>query len=176
MRRALIATAMTLLIGGDALAQSQPVAPTPACPATPTPPPAELAGWADAQPAVAAADPVSAGKVGIAEGRAVEARLVKSAALRFAAQPEKAGASDSYGGLLTFTAKTSGTYRVALGSGAWVDVVRDGKPVTSSAHGHGPVCSGIRKMVDFPLTAGDHLIQIAGSATPAIRLLAVRLP
>lgn len=176
MRRALIATAMTLLIGGDALAQSPAAASAPACPAIAAPPPAELPGWTDTQPAMAAADPVSAGKVGIAEGRAVEAGLAKSAGLRFAAQPEKAGASDSYGGLLTFTAKTSGTYRVALGSAAWVDVVRDGKAVASSAHGHGPACSGVRKMVDFPLSAGEYLIQIAGSATPTIRLLAVRLP
>jgi hypothetical protein len=176
MRRALFATTLTLLIGSEALARTAPSAPAGSCPAIPVAPPSELAGWSAAQPALAATDPVSAAKSRVTDGKAIEARLNKREALRFVPQPEKAGGSESYGGLFAFPVKTAGTYRIALGAAAWVDVVIDGKAVASTAHGHGPACTGIRKMVDFSLTKGEHLIQIAGSATPTIRLLAVRLP
>lgn len=176
MRRALFATTLTLLIGSEAPARTAPSAPAGSCPAIPVAPPSELARWSAAQPALAAADPASAAKSQVTEGQAIEARLNERAALRFAAQPEKADGSDSYGGLFAFPVKAAGTYRIAMGAAAWVDVVSDGKAVASTAHGHGPACTGIRKMVDFPLAKGEHLIQIAGSAVPTIRLLAVRLP
>nr|WP_179220809.1 hypothetical protein [Sphingomonas laterariae] len=44
------------------------------------------------------------------------------------------------------------------------------------ATAHGPACSGVRKMVDFRLKAGRHVLQIAGSASPAIALMVTRLP
>ena len=64
-----------------------------------------------------------------------------------------------------------GTYRVALGAGAWVDMLRDGKAIASTAHGHGPACSGIRKIVDFPLTPGSYVLQLAGSPDANIPVL-----
>src|SRR3546814_2325418 len=51
---------------------------------------------------------------------------------------------------------TAGTYRVALSEGAWVDMVRDGTSLPSVAHGHGPRCSGIHKIVDFKLAPGRY--------------------
>ena len=70
----------------------------------------------------------------------------------------------------------AGTYRVALSSGAWIDLVRDGEPVASTAHGHGPNCTGVRKMVDFPLTPGRYTLQLGANGEAEMRVLVARLP
>lgn len=53
-----------------------------------------------------------------------------------------------------------GRYRVALDQPGWVDLVRDGKALTSVAHGHGPKCSTIRKIIDFDLAAGSYTLKL----------------
>jgi len=55
-------------------------------------------------------------------------------------------------------------------------VVSGGKAAASVAHSHGPDCSGVRKMVDFPLTPGTYTLQIAGSRQRAITVLVTPLP
>jgi|SRR5579863_92047 len=69
-----------------------------------------------------------------------------------------------------------GNYRVALGSSAWLDLVSHGKAVTSTAHGHGPACTGIHKMVDFPLQPGEYTLQVSANGGPQTTILVVRLP
>jgi hypothetical protein len=163
-----------LLLG--ALAGSAAFAQPAACPAEPAPPPAALAAWASRAPLAAAADAPDAADAALVPGRAVDLTLRPAAGLRYAVPPEKVGAAGSHGGLVGLTIARAGTYRVALGAGAWIDVVRDGKAVASTAHGHGPACSGIRKMVDFSLTPGRYLIQLAGSDAQKIGALVARLP
>ncbi len=48
-----------------------------------------------------------------------------------------------------------------------------GAPLTSSAHGHGPACSGIRKLVAFELTAQPYLLKLTGLKTPTARVMLV---
>jgi hypothetical protein len=84
--------------------------------------------------------------------------------------------SVSYGGLIGVTVAQPGSYRVALSSGAWIDLVRDGKAVTSTAHGHGPACTGVLKMVDFPLTPGRYTLQIGANGGARMTVLVARLP
>ena len=55
-------------------------------------------------------------------------------------------------------------------------MVRGTASVPSAAHAHGPDCTGIRKMVDFPLAAGADTVQIPGSAMDVPTVLIVRLP
>ncbi len=62
------------------------------------------------------------------------------------------------------------------GWGAWIDVVRDGKPLESIAHGHGPACSGIRKIVDFALQPGRYLVSIDGNEAPEVSILVAAKP
>ncbi|MGN7161220.1 homogentisate 1,2-dioxygenase [Sphingomonas sp. SAFR-052] len=147
-------------------------APT-ACTAV-APPPAELAGWNDRRTVTAGADGGRA--TPLTPGTAVTATLLPTSDLRYVATPAKPGSADSRGGLFAFTVATPGRYRVALGSAAWIDILADGKPVASTTHGHGPACSGIRKMVDFELGRGRHLLQIAGSRDAAVALMVARLP
>ncbi|WEK43594.1 MAG: homogentisate 1,2-dioxygenase [Candidatus Sphingomonas colombiensis] len=103
------------------------------------------------------------GKALLPIGSSALVALLPTSQVSYAVPPAKAGAPASNGGLLGFFVARPGRYRVALGNAAWVDVVRDGKSLTSVAHNHGPACSGIRKMVDFDLSPGRYLLQIAGS-------------
>ncbi len=108
-------------------------------------------------------------------GIAVAARLSSTQDVRYVVTPEKPGGSVSYGGIFAFTVATPGRYRIALGAGAWIDVLANGKPTTSVAHAHGPACTGIRKMVDFDLSAGRYMLQITGNGAPDLPLMVTKL-
>lgn len=137
---------------------------------TVAPPPPELRGWAQPRAIDVGADAV------LSPGVAVRAKLVPQSTLRFAVKPEKPGDAASHGGIFRFVTTQPGRYRVALSSGAWIDVVDGGRSVASVGHGHGPACSGIRKMVDFDLPAGTHIVQIAGSRADDLTMMVARLP
>lgn len=134
--------------------------------------PRALAGWQTGQPLDAGA------QIGLAPvlplGKGSLATLKPGDGVRYIIAPEKAGEPGSFGGLFSFTAPSRGRYRVALGGGAWIDVVSKGKRIASVAHGHGPQCTGVRKMVDFVLPAGPAVIQIAGSASETVQVMVVR--
>ena len=145
----------------------------PACPATPAPLPAGLKGWARRQPVRAAGTARTATVLPVGSG--VAATLLPSVGIAYAAplrKPDRAGAS---GGLFAFTVATAGRYRVALGAGAWVDVLSGATVIASAAHGHGPDCSGVRKMVDFDLKPGRYILQIAGSDMAELPMMVARL-
>ena len=149
---------LAALIAVPAIAQT---CPTPALPL-----PAELAGWA--RPVAARSGDA------VPIGQAMTVTLVSAPA--FAAPPEKAPSVGSFGGTLAVTVTTAGRYRVALGAPVWIDVVREGKVLASTAHGHGPACSGVRKTVDFALTTGRYTVQLSGSATSSATVLVAHLP
>lgn len=157
-------------LAATAQAQSAP-APAPAAPdcslARPALPPV-LAGWSSPIARDAAASAGGSKEVALIPGQAARLRLLATSKVSYAVTTGKPGSTDSFGGIVSFTVSAPGTYRVALGTGAWVDVVGGGKSLASTAHGHGPACSGIQKIVDFDLVAGTYLVQIAGSSDPAV--------
>lgn len=163
---------LAMMIAAPAAAQMEAPA---ACPA-PAAPPAEMAGWAGRTPLAAAVEPGRVSKAMLSVGQGIDAVLSPTGELRYVAPPEKPGGSDDHGGLFGVAIAEAGTYRVAMGAGAWVDMLSDGKAVASSAHGHGPACTGIRKFVDFTLTPGRYVLQVAGNAGPTLPLLLTRLP
>lgn len=138
------------------------------------PPTGELAPWSSPRPLSAGTG--ARGAPGLAIGQAASVTLRPTPQVRYALRPEKPGGSVSYGGLIDVQVAETGTYRVALSSGAWIDLVKDGKSVTSTAHGHGPACSGVRKMVDFPLQPGHYTLQLGANGAPDIKVLVARLP
>lgn len=156
-------------------AAAQETAPRPDCSATTPALPPELAGWSSSVPRTAATSAGAASRASLALGQSAQLRLTATPAVRYAIPPEKPGTPASHGGMASFTVAKPGTYRVALGAGAWVDVVREGKALASIAHGQGPACSGIRKMVDFELTPGRYLLQVAGNADPVIPVMIAAL-
>lgn len=142
--------------------------------AAPVAPSGELSTWIAAKPFVASGD--AAKLTPLAVGQAADVTLIQTARVKYALRPEKPGGSVSYGGMIAIDVAEAGTYRVALGSGAWIDLIKDGAAVASTAHGHGPACTGVRKAVDFPLTPGRYTLQIAANGDPQVRVLVARLP
>ncbi len=135
---------------------------------------AASAGWAGA-PALAAATG-AANRPTLEAGRAAKLALAPMPQVQFAPPPDRSFDQASFGGLVRFQVAEKGVYRVAAGSAAWLDVVADGRAVESTAHGHDRQCVGVRKMVDFPLEPGEHLLQVAGSPTQEMTVLVTRLP
>lgn len=137
--------------------------------------PTELADWNKRQPlnAVDAVSGIEAASLAV--GVAVDAKLRPAAEMRYVTEPKPARA-DGHGGLFSFEVSQPGTYRIAMGGTGWIDVLNGGRPASTSAHGHGPACSGIRKMIDFPLNRGRYVVQVMGSPNPSVALLIARLP
>ena len=104
-------------------------------------------------------------------GKPVVATLTPAAHVQFAVPPGK-GAKQGFGGIFVLSLKQAARAGIGLSGPAWVDVVSGTTAVASVEHGHGPDCSGLRKIVWFDLPAGRHLVQIAGSKTPEVRVMA----
>jgi len=135
-----------------------------------------LAPWSRTIPFGSAATPSQLPAAALPIDRAVDLVLQPTPRVRFRVQPEKPGGPVTYGGMIAINVHQAGTYRVALGSGAWIDMVSDSAAIPSTAHGHGPACTTVRKIVDFPLTAGRYTVQIGGNATQRIQAMVVRVP
>ncbi len=158
-----------------AAAQANPATAQAPCAAPGLLPP-ELAGWATPRALVAATAAGELDTATLSVGNAIEATLAPTPHVAYPVQPGHAGAATTHGGLFAFTATEAGSYRVALGAAAWIDLVAEGKSVTSTAHAHGPECTVVRKLVDFPLKPGRYILQVSDAADPALTLMIARLP
>ena len=149
-------------------AAAQDPATDPACANVRVALPAELAGWSDQMPVTAGVKPGDGATILL--GQSARVALHPAKHLTFA-QNGRVGS----GGTLAMMVTAPGTYRIALGGRAWVDLLQDGKAVTSGAHSHGPKCSGVRKLIDFRLQPGTYTIQLSGSDTDNVTLLVAKL-
>jgi len=145
-------------------------------PSAPCAPPSGLAGWAHRHPVGAAARIGGSPVPELHLGDAVDLGLVPIAVLSVAAPLGKPPQESDHGGLVTFRATMSGTYRIALGSRAWIDVAQGGTPLASIGHAMGPACAGIAKQVDFALAPGVYTIQLSAAADAVAPIEIVRLP
>lgn len=170
IRAALLAFAA--LPGAAAMAQEA----EPVCPRDAQPLPAALAGWPQRTALAAGVRANDLAAATLTPGKGVDLALRPTPEVSYALRPERPGGSVSHGGMVAFAAPEAGTYRVALGSAAWIDVVHDGQAMTSVAHGRGPACSGVRKMVDFALQPGTYILQIVGNGSAALPVMVARLP
>jgi hypothetical protein len=162
-----------VVMAGAAQAQE---APAPACTVKDADLPAELAGWTAKAPLDAAAGAEGLAKAALVPGQAYQAVLPSTPAVAYAAPPEKPGDPASHGGLFSLTVPAAGTYVVALGAGAWIDVLKDGAPLASVSHGHGPACSTVRKIVGFDLPPGRYVVQISGAGPAQLPIMVGRRP
>jgi hypothetical protein len=64
-----------------------------------------------------------------------------------------------------------GRYRIALDQPGWIDVMRGEQVIESVAHGHGPRCSSIRKIVDFNLQPGTYTLRLSKLQKGQARLM-----
>jgi len=128
--------------------------------------PDDMTSWRTPVVRNAAASAADLGKAALPWGQAVKVRLLQTPAVTYPMRPAKPGGSVSYGGLLQLTVKDHGSYRVALDSPAWIDLVSaSNAPVDSFGHGHGPACTGVRKMVDFVLEPGVYTLEVSATGS-----------
>jgi len=138
--------------------------------------PKPFAGWTGRLALTSAAGRAGLPTAELQVGSAVDAALHSTAEVAYLVQPEKPGGTVSHGGLLQMRIERPGVYAVALGSGAWIDLLKGTTPVVSSAHGHGPACSSIRKVVDFQLTPGRYVIQVSANAAQQLAIMIAARP
>jgi hypothetical protein len=157
-------------------AQEMPGMAMPAKCTAPAPPPLALAGWSHKAELVSATRAAGLDAALLTPGRAAAVTLHPTRQVAYVTQPEKPGGSVAHGGMLAVDVAIPGTYQVSLDSGAWIDMLKDGKALVSSAHAPGPACTGIRKTVRFPLAAGHYVIQISANAAPTIQVMVSKVP
>lgn len=148
--------------------------PATACPATPVLP-SELADWgrdAVGKTIYAYGDDLGADWSPLGAAR-TELPLHKFESLRYGIAPERKPDVHKFGGMIPIDVKKAGRLVVALDAGAWIDLVQGGAAVKSVTHGHGPACSGIRKMVEFDVTSGRYQLQIVNAPTASLHAMAV---
>lgn len=87
-----------------------------------------------------------------------------------------AGAKPGGAAMIGFRIETAGRYGVALDQRGWIDVVpgvAGGEVLKSEAHGHGPDCSSIRKIVRYDLEPGIYRLYLTGLETPSAKVMLV---
>lgn len=175
----LLALALTLvaLFAAPAHPQVGPIQDSPPPPCNETQPVDVVSAWArpaiDAQSGHDAQD-ARAHPLILATPNKV--KLVTGASARLPLAPGGAEQPKQYiyVGLAEFQIPQDGTYRVVTDEGMRIDVVADGKLVESTAFGRGPHCSG--KFVDFPLHAGEAILQLAGAPYESVGVLILARP
>ncbi|NHN88368.1 hypothetical protein GOB81_06960 [Acetobacter sp. LMG 1627] len=138
--------------------------------------PEGLRGWSSPVEMRAATEVSGLESAVLTPGKAARVTLRRTAEITYALRPAEPGGKVSSGGMIAFDAPVAGTYRVMLNVRAWLDVVHDGKALDAVHHQHGPACSTIGKMVDFPLPAGRSVIQLSGSGKPVSEVMVVPVP
>ncbi len=156
-----VAIMIALNAASPAFARESP-RPGPGCAATDAALPRDLQAWSErASPAAAV----------LMVGQAMRVPLVPLDDVRFVVPPETPGAPGTFGQTIAVDIDRADTYRISLSDGVWIDVVRNGEAVASTAHGHGPECSSIHKIVAFPLIPGRYILQFSGSPQPMVAVL-----
>ena len=146
------------------------------CPAAPTPIPQAYERWTAARAVASAESKDGAAQSPLAMGEGTELRLHPDGEVTYLTLPKGAGEAASFGGLAQVIVGQPGAYRLALGDFVWVDLVRDGKPVSTAGFGHGPACTPIRKVVDFDLQPGKYTLEVSGSKSRTVRLMIMKRP
>lgn len=164
-------SALSLLLLAAPSAAQEPAA-DPACANVRVVLPPELARWSEPVPVSAGVKPGDGATVSLSRAALVSLHPARHLALSPA--PGRPAAGDTSGGTLALAIPAAGVYRIALGGAAWIDLVKDGKAVDSTAHAHGPRCTGVRKIVDFRLTPGSYTIQLSGSTGGTLALLVAK--
>ncbi|HUN71788.1 MAG TPA: hypothetical protein VMU52_05710 [Steroidobacteraceae bacterium] len=111
----------------------------------------------------------------IRRDRLYRVRLIPEEKVSFAATPGKRTPTEgTYAGVVLLHLAAAGTYRVSLSQRFWVDVVKDGKIISSEAFTGAHGCNAPRKVVQYRLPAGNVLLQISGEASPEVELAVTR--
>lgn len=108
----------------------------------------------------------------LAVGKAARLDTIDAATLKGLPAGAKPGRAAS----IAFAVEAPGTYGIALDQPGWIDLQADApgaKPLESAAHGHGPDCSSIRKIVRFALQPGRYRLFVSGLAKAEAKVMLV---
>jgi hypothetical protein len=161
------------MLAAPAFAQRPNTVPPDTC-AAKAPPPPSMAAWSTPSPLPAARSEADLPRAALQVGKAVQASFAPVAEVKYRVPPEKADGPATYGGLYALTITEQGVYRIAASAAPWMDVFAGTTPTKSGRFGHGPACTGIGKMVEFPLQPGTYLVQFSESLTPTTEILVVK--
>jgi hypothetical protein len=90
---------------------------------------------------------------------------------------KKALADGAYGGIVTLHIPTAGKYRVAMSEGFWIDVIADGRFAPTDDFTGMRECRAPRKIVQYPLPAGNDLVlQFSNATSPSVRVTITAAP
>ncbi|WP_336978084.1 hypothetical protein [Altererythrobacter fulvus] len=165
--RSVITSALSALVSFGFISASPALAAEdkwqpPACDA-PVPVPAEWTGWDSPSAAPENGD--------ISAGQAWSFTLAPVEQVALTGFDGKELPEGSMGAVLTFTAPAAGTYLITVADPMWIDVIGPKGVIESSSHGHGSDCSGIGKIVHFPLEAGAYRIELSAAQVATSRLM-----
>jgi len=104
----------------------------------------------------------------LAIGGEVTLALKPATGLEFKPALARAAKDGTFGGYFPIDVAQAGRHRIALSQGAWVDLVQKGERLKPADHAHGPVCSGIAKIVAFDLKPGRYWIQLSDAKEATI--------
>ncbi|HWI86645.1 MAG TPA: hypothetical protein VNT42_10040 [Sphingomonas sp.] len=137
-----------------------------------------LAAAATSQPACVRMQPVPGfegwghpSRTALAVDKEVGLKLDPATKVNFKPALSRRPQAGTYGGYFPITVAKAGTYRFAASDGAWLDLVTKGDRLKSSAHMHGPACSGIAKIVAFDLKPGRYWLQLSEAKTRSIGVM-----
>lgn len=167
-----------VFLAGPALAQAAPHAAAACAEVSDSRLPADFSAWASPAHQMQASAGGAADMVPLLPvDRPAEVRLLPAGAVALPVAPGQARTPDkAHAGLVRITIPQAGTWRLAASTPVWIDVVSGRTPVASSGHGRMAPCTSLRKVVEFPLAAGDYLVQLSGNPGPDLRLLLTRKP
>jgi hypothetical protein len=103
--------------------------------------------------------------------KAVILALRNPAEAKLPVPPERAPKDGTFAGFANVTkAPKAGLYSISLSSGAWVDVVQDGKFLKPKAHSGATDCDGIRKTMKYELSASPFVLQVSGTKEDSVSI------
>ena len=105
-------------------------------------------------------------KFALAPNTATRLRLIRADRVKLAT-PSRATRGTS-AGLAALDVPRAGTLDVVLSNASYVDLVRDGKPLRSTAHRMTTGCKGMRKAVSFAVVPGRYVVQLTGAPQASV--------
>ncbi|HTY94254.1 MAG TPA: hypothetical protein VMC02_10225 [Steroidobacteraceae bacterium] len=131
-----------------------------------------------ATPAVAVTAAAAAGAAPVLEvDRLYDISLTPQEKVGFVLAPAKKALADgAFAGLVTLHIPTAGKYRVSMSEGFWIDVIADGKFAPTDDFTGLRECRAPRKIVQYPLPAGDLVLQFSNTNSAAVRVTVTAAP
>jgi len=97
--------------------------------------------------------------------------------VNFMLQPAKKALADgAFAGMVTLHIPRAGKYRVSMSEGFWLDVIAEGKFAPTDDFTGAHDCRAPRKIVQYPLPAGNLVLQFSNTNTATVRVTVTAVP